>query len=85
MTVHVMERSMDENELRDWAIYLNEETPDVAELQTAILSNMIASYMGVKNTKYENFLVRKPREQKVDDKPISNEAIKAVFRTFVTK
>ena len=73
---------MDEKELYNWSVYLKEETPDVNELQMAILSNMISAYMGNKDTKYTNFLIRKQKEDKSTDKPISNYAIKSIFQTL---
>ena len=85
MTVNVMEQSMDEDELRGWADYFAEETPDVNELQMAVLSNMIASYMGNKNSKYTDFLIRTQRDSTDTDKPITNDAIIDVFRNMVVK
>ena len=74
---------MDEEELRNWSYYFAEEKPDVMELQMSVLSNMIASYMGVKNSKYTNFLIRKQKE--VESKPMSNSAIIAAFQTMGAK
>ena len=74
---------MDAEELRNWSYYFAEEKPDVQELQMAVLSNMIASYMGVKNSKYTNYLIRKQKEP--ETKAMSNDAILAVFQTMGAK
>jgi len=83
MTVHTMERSMDADELRNWSIYFANESPDPQELQMAVLSNMIASYMGVIDSKYTIYLIRKQVEP--ETKAMSNSAILAVFQTLGAK
>lgn len=44
-------------EFEGWVSYLNQKGPDVAEMQMAVLSNLVASGLGVKNSKVENFLM----------------------------
>ena len=79
MTVYQLENSLTHDELYKWSLYLAEETPDVNELQMAILSNMVASYMSKKKKSYKDFLIRKEVAAEVEDKKISNAAILAVF------
>ncbi len=79
MTVYQLENSLTHEELYKWSLYLAEETPDVNELQMAILSNMVASYMSKKKKSYKDFLIRKEVVAEVEDKKISNAAILAVF------
>ena len=84
MTVNMMEQSMDEAELYKWSLYLDDETPDVPELQNAILSNMIARYMGSKNSKYEDFLIRGKKKEAASTL-MSADAIKAAFKSMVVE
>jgi len=75
---------MTREELHSWNKYLNEETPDIQEMQMAVMSNMIARYAGSKTSKFNDFLIRKPREIS-DDKPISNSQILATFQSLGAK
>jgi len=84
MTVHVMERSMSEQELYNWSVYLKNEKPDVNELQMAVLANMISSYMGNKKSKFENFLIRKQNKE-TTNKPMSNSSILGAFQALAAK
>ncbi len=76
---------MDEDELRNWSIYLRDQTPDVAELQMAVLSNIIISYMGKKNSKYTDFLIRKQNDSTSTDELMSNDAILNAFQSMGAK
>lgn len=58
MTVHQLTHSLTAEEYRNWSIYLRDEQPDAHEYQLAILSNMVVTYMGKKNSKYTDFLIR---------------------------
>ena len=44
-------------EFEGWVSYLNTKGPDVAEVQMAVLSNLVASGLGAKNSKVDNFLI----------------------------
>ena len=83
MTVYHLENTMSVSELMAWSTYFRNEPPDIQEMQMAVLSNMISSYMGNKKSKYANYLIRKPKQ--VEDKAISNDAILAVFQSLGAK
>jgi len=82
-TVNELENSMDREELLKWSLYFKEEKPTPEELQMAVLSNMISTYMGRKNSKYTDYLIR--HHEPVKTKAISNEAIKNIFAAMVVK
>ena len=44
-------------EFNGWVTYLNTKGPDVPEVQMAALSNLVASGLGAKNSKVDNFLI----------------------------
>ena len=81
MTVNVMLNSMSEEEYTNWSKYITKhETPDVQEIQLAVISNLIVSAMGSKKkTTYKDFLLRGNTKKK---EPISSDAIKAIFATL---
>jgi len=85
MTVFQLEHTMSVKELMAWSVYFKDESPDVNEIQMAVLSNMVVSYMGKKNSKYTDFLIRKQATAKTDDKPISNDAILSIFQSMGAK
>ena len=80
-----MLHTLSANEYYRWFVYINEyEPPDVNEVQTAVLSNMIASFMGSKNSTYKNFLIRGKKQAK---KKVSNlaSAFAGIAKPFKSK
>ena len=53
-------------EFQGWVSYLNTKGPDVAEVQMAVLSNLVASGLGAKNSKVKDYLIS---SKKAVDKP----------------
>jgi len=82
-TVNELENSMDKEELFKWSLYFKQEKPDVNELQMSVLSNMIARYMGSKNSKHTDYLIR--HQEPVKTKAISNDAIKNIFSAIIVE
>jgi len=75
---------MSEEEYSNWFLYITKyETPDVNEIQMAVLTNIAVSFAGSKKkTTYKDFLVR-GNSEKSSNKPISASAIRDVFKSFV--
>ena len=83
MTVFQLEHTMSVRELINWSTYFKDEAPSINEMQMAVLSNMVSSYMGNKKSKYENYLIRKPHQKEA--KVISNNAIISIFQSMGAK
>ena len=56
-TVANLHNQMSYKEFEGWVSYLNTKGPNVAEVQMAVLSNLVASGLGSKNSKVDDFLV----------------------------
>ena len=56
-TVAALHEKMTYKEFEGWVSYLNTKGPDVNEVQMAVLSNLVASGLGSKNSKVDNFLI----------------------------
>ena len=56
-TVADLHDKMTYKEFEGWVSYLNYKGPDVAEVQMAVLSNLVASGLGAKKSKVNDFLV----------------------------
>ena len=78
-----MRAIMPVSEYRGWLLYLNNKQPDETEIQLAVLSNLVASGLGSKKSKVDNFLLNKPKQRAIQNtdptKGMGTLDIKAAF------
>ena len=56
-TVADLHEKITYKEFQGWVSYLNSKGPDVTEVQLAVLSNLVASGLGSKNSKVTDFIL----------------------------
>jgi len=86
MPVYVMKASLPYSEYVNWMRYFKFEHPDAHEIQLAVISHIIASGLGNKKSKFDNYLVRNPVKQKhKEHKVMSPTQVQAAFSSISKK
>ena len=81
-----MKNVLSYTEYNRWFVYLSNKKPDVAEVQLATISTLIAQGLGNKDAKMRDFLITKTDDEtpKKQAGPMTDEAIHAVFAAIAT-
>ena len=79
MTVTEIKLSMSVNEFNGWKRYLEHEPTNSVEVQLALIAQMMASFMGTKKPKLEDYLITQFKERKPQQEPITGKQILAIF------
>ena len=61
MPVFALKTIMPSSEYKKWLIFLQEDEPDVTEIQLAVLSTLVSNGLGGK-AKVDDFILRKPQK-----------------------
>lgn len=72
-------------EYNKWLLFLQDEEPDVNEIQLAVLSTLVSNALGGKS-KVNDFIVRKPKQkQGTNSKGIGEKEIRGALGLFTKK
>lgn len=79
-TVADLHSKLTVSEFDGWVKYFTNKPPDVQEIQMAVLMNMVASGLGAKNSKVDNYIIsnHEAKGVKEEEKP------KTLFDAFAS-
>ena len=81
-TVADLYDNITQSEFNGWVTYLNTKPPDTQEIQMAILINLVAQGLGAKESKIENYIINKTKQQEKgsnENVVMSSDEVSAVF------
>jgi hypothetical protein len=83
MPVFAMKSILPVSEYNKWLIFLQDDEPDVTEIQLAVLTTMVSNGLGGKG-KVKDFIIRKP---KVEKKPqgVGENEVRGALGLFAKK
>lgn len=82
MPVFIMKTVVPMSEFKKWLIFLEDDEPDVTEIQLAVLSTLVSNGLGGK-AKVNDFLLRKPKKEIT--KGVSEKDVRGALGMFSKK
>lgn len=83
MPVFMLKNMLPLSEYYLWQSYFTHKSPQVPEIQMAVLSNLVSSGLGGKS-KVTDFLISEQTKQKPNKKGMSEESVRAAFGAIST-